>query len=408
MVKLRILVVSQYFWPEQFLINELVADLVKEGHDVVVLTGEPNYPNGELYPEYLSNKNKFQYFFGAEIKRAALIPRGQGGLKRVLNYLSFMFSSSFKVRKILQKETFDIVFFFQLSPIFSGLAAALYKIVKGAPMVTWVQDVWPETLSATGQVKNKHVLNIVGRFVNFIYRKSDLILIQSEKFRDLVVARCNDSSKVHYFPNWADAVFSEKNFLVDDFYEKADGVFDVVFAGNIGEAQDFDTIIDAVNMIKQLQKYRIVVVGDGKVKQRAINKIKQLNLDDKFLFLGQRPIEYMPSVFSKADAMLVTLSDEEIFSYTIPSKLQAYLAAGRPILASLSGAGADVVMASGAGILSTPGSPLMLSKAITQLLELPQLELQTMSANGRKYYDEHFDKDMLRGNLIKLFDSVKN
>jgi len=405
-IALRILVVSQYFWPEQFLVNELVSDLVKDGHDVAVLTGEPNYPNGEIYPDYLSNKDKYSHFFGAEINRAPLIPRGKGGVMRILNYLSFMLTSLLKLRKLLKKEKFDVVFFFQLSPIFSGLAAVLYKDVKGVPLVTWVQDIWPETLSATGQINNKYVLSLVGRFVNFIYRKSDLILIQSDKFRDLVVARCNQPSKIHYLPNWADGVFSNNKYLPDDFYKKKKGVFDIVFAGNIGEAQDFDTIISAVNMIKQLQNYRIVVVGDGRVKQHSLKEINKLGLADKFIFLGRHPVEYMPSVFSKADALLVTLSDEKVFSYTIPSKVQAYLAAGRPILASLSGAGADVITASGAGLLSQPGDPQMLSNKITKLLGLSGQELKVMSDNGKKYYAKHFDKDMLRSCLVKLFDTV--
>lgn len=402
---MRILVVSQYFWPEQFLINELVSDLVKDGHEVVVLTGEPNYPNGDIYPEFISSKDEYSEYHGAKIYRSSLIPRGKGKFGLILNYLSFMITSSINLYKLKRNDKFDVVFFFQLSPVFSGLAAVLYKKINKVPLVTWVQDIWPDSLLATGQITNSHALSIVGKFVNFVYRNSDLILIQSEKFRNVVFDRCDTSQEIEYFPNWADDLFSCENYPDSSFYTKIPGVFDFVFAGNIGDAQDFNTIIEAVLKTKDIDGFRFVIVGDGRAKEGALKKIELLELGDKFLFLGAHAIEFMPSVFSKADALLVSLLNEQVFSNTIPSKVQAYLASGRPILASLAGAGADVILQSSAGLISDPNNPIMLSDKIQKFLSLSDSELGQMGRSGRSYYEKSFEKNMLRKKLISFFYS---
>lgn len=402
---MRILVVSQYFWPEQFLINELVSDLVKDGHEIVVLTGEPNYPNGVLYPDFLDDKKKFSSYHGVEIIRSKLTPRGTGGLGLLFNYLSFMLSSSINLLKLRKKNKFDVVFFFQLSPIFSGLAAVLYKKIHKVPMVTWVQDIWPDSLAATGQITNNKALGLVGLFVNFIYRNSNLILIQSEKFRDKVLQRSNHPSKIHFLPNWAGEIFSNTEYPDSVFYTKVPDTFDFVFAGNVGDAQDFDTIIEAVSILNNVDGFRVVVVGDGRAKKGALDKIKVLGLDSKFQFLGAHDIKFMPSVFSKADALLVSLLDEDIFSSTIPSKVQAYLASGKPILASLGGAGAEVVSSSGAGLISSPGNAVLLAEKIKEFLLVSDSKLEDMGLKGRCYYQRHFEKNMLRKKLVSLLKS---
>jgi colanic acid biosynthesis glycosyl transferase WcaI len=402
---LRILVVSQYFWPEQFLINELVSDLVKDGHEILVLTGQPNYPNGLIYPDFLIQRNKYSSYYGADIIRSKLIPRGKGRFGLLFNYLSFMLTSSFGLLKLRKKEKFDLVFFFQLSPIFSGLAAVLYKKVYKVPMVIWVQDIWPESLSATSQITNKKALGLIGLFVDFIYKHSDLILIQSESFRSKVLKRSSNPSKIHYLPNWADEIFSSNRYLDSVFYNKVPGIFDFVFAGNVGNAQDFDTVIEAVSKLENTDGFRMVIVGDGRAKKGALSKIELLGLSHKFLFLGAHDIEYMPSVFSKADALFVSLLDEKIFLSTIPSKVQAYLASGKPILASLGGAGADVVYSSGAGLISMPGNSSMLAEKIKQFLLMPDLELEEMGLRGKRYYQDNFDKIMLRKKLVALMNA---
>lgn len=403
---MRILVVSQYFWPEQFLINELVSDLVEDGHEVVVLTGEPNYPNGVLYPDFLNDKKKYSSYHGVEIIRSKLIPRGKGGVGLLFNYLSFMLSSSINLLKLRKKNKFDVVFFFQLSPIFSGLAAVLYKKIYKVPMVTWVQDIWPDSLSATGQITNSRALYMVGLFVNFIYRNSELILIQSEGFRSKVQKRLCASSRIHYFPNWANEIFSSKEYPDAAFYNKLPNIFDFVFAGNVGDAQDFDNIISAVSILKNVDGFRVVIVGDGRAKQKSIQKIKSLGLNHKFHFLGSHEIKYMPSVFSKADALLVTLLDKDIFSNTIPSKVQAYLAAGKPILASLNGAGAEVIASSGAGLISLPSNARMLSRNMKKFLLMPASDQILMGQKGKKYYRDNFEKNMLRNQLVEHLGSV--
>jgi colanic acid biosynthesis glycosyl transferase WcaI len=399
---LKILVVSQYFWPEQFLINELVESLSKEGHDVEVLTAEPNYPSGELYPDYLNNKAKYSQFGNVKVHRCKIIPRGTSKIGLVGNYLSFMLSSTYYVKRNFRNSDFDIILFFQLSPVFSGLPAIICKKQLGIPLVTWVQDLWPESLTATGQVKNEFVIEKIRKFVKYLYNESDLIYVQSEWFREKIESEIEASSFGHikYLPNWSNKCFEDLELIEVNFYSKIDGVFDFVFAGNIGEAQDLDNLVKAASLLDSKEKFRIVIIGDGNAKKRVESLVEDMNLSDKFKFISRKDISFMPAVFNKADALLVSLRNADIFNMTIPSKVQAYLASGKPILASLSGAGAEIVSQSRCGIVSPPGDSKALSIAMYQMMNLSDEELFEMSINGKEYYNTHFSFSHVRGSLV--------
>lgn len=403
--KLKILVVSQYFWPEQFLINELVGSLSSEGHDVEVLTAEPNYPSGEIYLDYIKDKEKYSQFGNVKVHRCKIIPRGSSKIGLVSNYLSFMFTSVFYVKRNFKNSEFDIILFFQLSPVFSGLPAIICKKQLGIPLATWVQDLWPESLTATGQVKNKFVIEKIRKFVKYLYSHSDSIYIQSEWFRNKIESELETGSagKIKYLPNWSNKCFEDSEIVDIDFYSKIDGVFDFVFAGNIGEAQDLDNLVKAVSLVDSHRKFRIVILGDGNAKKRVESLVENMNLSDKFKFISRKHISYMPAVFNKADALLVTLRNEEIFNMTIPSKVQAYLASGRPILASLSGAGAEIITQSHCGIVSPPGDSKSLSIAMHQMMNLNDEELSEMSINGREYYNNYFSFCHVREALVSDF-----
>jgi len=400
--KLKILVVSQYFWPEFLCLNELVADLVKDGHEVVVLTGEPNYPTGIIFDDYKKEPKKFSNYYGAEIIRSKLRPRKNGSFNLILNYFSFLIYSCFTVWNKLSNRKFDIVFVFQSSPVTVAIPALFYKRISGTKVVLWVQDLWPETLSAVGVVKNKYALGLVGTLVSLIYKYCDLILCQSVSFIDNIEKYNKTNTPVEYFPNWADDVFSQSSVDLIPSYERKEGFFDVLFAGNIGEAQDFPSILNAAELLKNLN-IRIIIVGDGRLTNWLKNEIHMRELSHTVILLGRFPIERMPSFFAQADVLLVSLAKKKIFSMTIPSKVQSYLAAGKPIVAMLDGIGAKVLNDAGCGITNASGEFDKLAASIILLSELERHELITMGDAGIKYYQENFNKDLLRSKLVDFF-----
>ena len=395
---MNILVVSQYFWPENFLINNISMGLVERGHNVTVLTGCPNYPGGKLYAGY-GYINRRQDYHGVKIVRVPLVPRGKGGgLRLVFNYFSFASSASV-IGPLLCKEKYDLVFVFEPSPITVGIPAIILKKLKSVPVMFWVQDLWPESLAATGAVKSKMLLSLTGKLVRFIYRRCDRILIQSRSFFTSVVQQGGSSDRVLYFPNSAENIFHAPLPVAGNL-SLPEG-FRIMFAGNIGVAQDFATIISAAEKLKTRNDIHWIIVGDGRMREWAETESCRLGLSSNFHFLGRYPLEAMPRFFSRADALLVTLRKEPIFSLTIPSKIQSYLACGRPVIAALDGEGARIVEEAGAGVTCPAESPDALVSAVLRMYETTVSEREKMGRNGRKYYEENFDRDMLLDKLEK-------
>jgi glycosyltransferase involved in cell wall biosynthesis len=404
---LKILIVSQYFWPEFLILNELARDLVSDGHEVTVLTAEPNYGSDGFYKDYMKNKDKYNEFLGVDIIRAKILPRKKGKINLILNYLSFIFSGCFTVYRKLSKRNFDVIFVFQSSPVTAALPAIFYRYLKKIPMILWVQDLWPDTLSAVGVLKNEAGLSIVGRLVSFIYKKTDLILCQSPAFEKNIINYNHTEVPVEYFPNWADDVFKNKVDESIETFNKEEGLFDIVFAGNIGEAQDIPAILDAVESLID-KPVRFIFVGNGSLYNWLNSAIKIRGLEKSILMLGRHPIESMPSFFQKADALLVSLSSKDIFSMTIPSKVQAYMSAGKPIVAMLNGIGAEIINNSGAGYSVDSSDSEGLSNVIAKLCDKNAEELEHIGNCGKIYYKKNFDKDMLRNKLTMKFKKLTN
>jgi len=391
----HLLVVTQYFWPENFRINDFVAEMVQRGHQVTVLTGLPNYPDGEIFSEYSNDCAQFSNFQGAEIFRVPMMPRGKGGLRLVLNYLSFAISASLLGPWKLRKLKFDVILAYEPSPITVGLPAVLMRKIKKAPLVFWVLDLWPETLQAIGVVKSNFILRAVGQLVSFIYRRCDLILAQSKSFISQIQTYAGNDSKIVYFPNWAESVFTsqviepatEITSLADDFI--------IMFAGNIGDAQDFPSILSAAENLKAHSQVKWLIVGDGRMAQWVADEIKRRDLQGCVVMLGRHPVERMPSFYMHADALLVSLKDEPIFSMTIPGKLQSYLAAGIPVLAMLNGEGAAVVKNANAGFSCAAGDASALSDAVLKLVNMSSDERDVMGRNGLYVTLREFDRNTL-------------
>ena len=394
---MRLLVVTQYFWPETFRVNDLVEGLVARGHEVTVLTGRPNYPEGRIFAAYRRDPAAFSRFAGAEVLRVPLRPRGKGGLRLVLNYASFVFWGCLLGPWKLRGRRYDAIFFWETSPITSALPAILLRRLKRAPLVMWVLDLWPETLSAVGVVRSQSVLNMVGWLVAFIYRRCDLILAQSRAFFANIEKWSGNTSRIRYFPGWAEPLFTVDPESVTPASEMAalPRGFTVVFAGNIGEAQDFPAILDAFERLRSRPDIRLVILGDGRAADHVRAEIARRGLGDTVVMLGQHPIERMPSFFRGADALLVSLKPDPIFAMTIPGKVQAYLASGIPLLGMLDGEGARVIAESGAGFACAAGDGAGLERIVARMADLSESQREAMGLSGRDYGRREFDRDTL-------------
>lgn len=401
---MRVLIVSHYFWPENFRINELTAELVKRGHEVTVLTGRPNYPEGVVLPEFLADPGRFAHFEGAEVLRVPLRPRGKGGVQMLLNYLSFAVLASVLGPWKLRGRAFDTIFFFEPSPITSVLPAVLLRRIKRAPLLLWVLDLWPETLSAVGVVRSPRVLGWVGKVVSFIYRHCDRILVQSRGFGPSVEKYAGSASdRIRYFPGWTEGLFSGDLDQVVPAPELAPYTvdaggarcFNVLFAGNIGDAQDFPAILAAADLLKDRQDIRWLVVGDGRSAQAVRDEIVRRGLQERVILLGRFPLERMPSFFRGADALLVSLKADPIFALTIPGKVQSYLGVGVPLLGMLDGEGGRVIEESGGGFVASAGSSEGLAANVLRLAAMGAEERRAMGQRARAYGRKEFDRDTL-------------
>ncbi|MCH8209656.1 MAG: glycosyltransferase family 4 protein [Nitrospinae bacterium] len=397
---MKILIVSQYFWPENFRINDLAQGLTERGHRVTVLTGQPNYPGGKFFPGYGFFKNLKQHHDGIRILRVPLLPRGQaGGIRLFLNYISFALMGSI-LGPLLCRGDIDVIFVHEPSPITVGFPAIVLKIIKKAPIIFWVLDLWPESLSATGSVKSQMVLSGVRRMAKFIYDRCDKILVQSRGFVFSIMEMGIPHNKIFYFPSWAEDIYKPLPRNLHSEIPDLPKGFLVMFAGNIGVAQDFPTLLGAAEKLKPHKNIHWIIIGDGRKFEWVKNQVHGRGLSQNVHLLGRYPLETMPYFFSKAGALLVTLKRDPIMSLTIPGKIQSYLASGRPIIAALDGEGVKVIQEAGAGMTSPAESMDGLAEIVLKMSEKSPSELEVMGMKGHEYYNEHFDR-------FTLFDKLE-
>ena len=399
---MRILVVSQYFWPEGFRINEVVRSLVEKGVEVDMLTGKPNYPEGAIFPGYHAGGCQVESWAGTAVYRVPLFPRGErSGWRLALNYLSFMVSGLLFGPWLLRKRQYDVVFVYGLSPILLAIPAIFLAWIKRRKLIVWVQDLWPESLSATGYVRNSRVLSLVEWVVRWIYRHTDLLLVQSRAF-EAPVAALAPGKPIAYYPNSVDTTFAEPpspDVALPDVSALEEG-FAVVFAGNVGAGQAVEVMVEAAALLKDVPQIRFVVFGKGSRWDWMREQVQVLGLTNLHL-PGHFPVNTMPGLMQKAGALLVTLADEPIFAMTVPNKIQAYMAAGRPILACINGEGARLVAEEAQAGLSVPAQDAKaLAVAILQLYQMPAEDRARLGANGRRYFKAHFDHDKLVDELM--------
>lgn len=398
---MRVLLLSQHFWPESFRINEVAQSLVEQGCEVTVLTGKPNYPEGRVFPGYRIGGIQRERRDGYEIVRVPLLPRGAGGARRLVqNYLSFLFCASVLGPWALRGQRFDVIFVYGTSPILQAIAGIVLRWLKGAALVTWVQDLWPDSLEMTGFVKNRRALDAVALVVRWIYRRCDLLLVQSRAFLAPVRAMAG-ATPVAVHPNPGDRETMPEGLGEPALHLDAQG-FNIVFAGNLGTVQALETVLDAAEHLGPDSPIRWWLIGSGARSAWLAEQVAARGLV-RVMLPGRFGPAQMPAVFAQADALLVSLCKGPAMSLTIPSKIQAYLAAGRPLLASMDGEGARVVEEAGAGLSSPAEDARALAAAALQLQRMPAEQRQQFGAAGRRYYDEHFAPEKLAQALVAQF-----
>lgn len=389
---MKILVVCQYFYPEEFKVNELVEGLVERGNEVTVLTGKPTYPRGPYPQGYKFLGIQKEEYRGAKIIRVPELTRGNGGAFGIVkSMLSFLFFGKWYAR--LHSIDADAILCFQLSPVTMAIPALFYQKKLGVKYVHWVQDLWPESVTATTNIKGGPAVKWLDKLVTKIYRRADVILVQSKAFEKSICDKGDFNNKLVFAPNWAEDSIANGELHPADC--SLPGGFKVMFAGNIGVAQDFENIIKAADLTRDIPDIKWVIVGDGRDREHSEQEVKKLGLGDQVVFMGRHPVNTMPWFFKQADVMLVSLKDEFIFSLTIPSKVQAYMASGKPIVTMLNGEGSRVIEEAGCGLTAKSCDYQTLAENVKKLYSMGKEERSAMGVAGRSYYDKVFAKELV-------------
>lgn len=378
---MKILVVCQYYDPEPFRIGDICRALIAKGHEVTVVTGQPNYPEGEIYPGYEKDKRRHEVLDGVEVHRCFTMPRKSGVLHRFLNYYSFMLSSCRFVKKL--PGDYDVVLVNQLSPVMMAKAGILYGRKHKKKVVMYCLDLWPESLIAGGIGRSSPIYKFFHRVSRNIYTKMDKILVTSREFTGYLQQQFGiPEEKIQYLPQYAEELFDA---LPEVSREKH---LNLTFAGNIGEVQSVKTILQAA---KKLQGESITfhIVGSGSDLERLQKLAAGWKLKN-VVFYGRRPVYEMPEFYAKADAMLVTLKADPVLSLTLPGKVQSCMAAGKPILGAVDGETARVIAEAECGYCGKAEDADALAENISAFAKADK---EKMGQNARKYYDKCFTKE---------------
>lgn len=398
---MRILIVSQYFPPEPVRVGDVARGLRELGHDVTVLTGFPNYPHGKLYEGYRLKVFQREVRDGIAVIRVPVYPdHSYSSPRRLANYASFVASASLLGPWLV--GGFDRLLVFQTSPVSMAVPAVFLRKLRRRPLVLWVQDIWPDTLAASGIAVPPGVLRAVAWLARAVYRNCDLVLVQSRGFVARLIEQGVPPRRIAYLPNWAEETYRVVNY--DAEFARQEGLdtsFSILFAGNIGIAQNLEVTLRAAHLLRAMPEIKFVVVGDGAMLSRMVRLAGELDLPN-VVFKGRRPEEQMPKFFAAADGLLVQLKKDPLFALTVPGKLQAYMACGRPIIAAVEGSAAEVVSESKGGLVCPPDDPEALRDAILKLRGMDKKGRGEIGENARRYYEEHFDRRRLLSQLDRF------
>ncbi len=384
---MKILVVCQHYFPEPFRITDICEELAQLGHDVTVVTGTPNYPMGEIYPGYEKGKKSDEVLNGVKIHRCKIAPRKTGVVNRVRNYFSYA-SASKKYVKTLPGD-FDVVFANQSSPVMMASAGLTYKKKYGKKLVLYCMDIWPECLCVGGIRRDSAVYNLFKKISGKIYSGADVLLVSSQLFRGYMTRMFGiDDSRIHYLPQHA-----ESQFLSLEEKTPAD-TFELLFAGNIGAAQNLGTVIEAARLLQE-EPVRFHIVGEGTELENLKSKAQGLS---NVVFYGRKPLEEMPRYYAMADAMLITLTDDPVVSLTLPGKVQTYMAAGKPIVGAINGETALVLENAQGGYCGEAGNARLLADNILKLMASGKAT--QIGRSNKEFYLNNFSKEKFIHDLL--------
>ena len=396
---MKILVVDQYFYPEEFQINDICVQMVRDGHDVTVLTGLPNYPTGVIPDEYKHGKRRDEWYEGIHVIRCFEIPRTRSAIGMASNYVSFVISSCIKQYRL--DADFDIVFIYETSPVTLAIPGELYAKRLNKPVFFYCCDIWPECVKVMIKSEQSLAYRVIKRLSKRIYQKADIIALQTEGFFEYFEnVHGIKNNRLRYLPQFADSCYLE-----EDFTPKANGIIDFVFTGNVGIAQDIGGLISAVEMIRDTPGFKVHIVGNGSYLDEAKSLTREKNLEDIIIFYGRRAYEEMKDFYKLADVCLSTLQANSLLNLTLPSKVQGYMAAGKPILASVTGPSRDIIVDNKCGVCVAPGNVKELSEAMRSYI-INYSEYANYGANGREYFKKNFTKDIFMKRLYCQMDET--
>ncbi|MCM1540469.1 MAG: glycosyltransferase family 4 protein [Blautia sp.] len=390
----HILVISQYFYPEEFRINDICEEWVKRGYEVTVVTGIPNYPQGRFFDGYGWGKKRKEVYKGIRIVRLPIIPRGERAATLILNYFSFVASGFFW--KVFTGIRADKVFVFEVSPMTQALPGVWYARKRKIPCYIYVQDLWPENVEFVAGIHNRRVIGAIDKMVNYIYRNCTGIFATSPSFVRKIEERGSawngKNSKVVYWPQYAEEFYRPMGKKV---LEK-DACFQVVFTGNIGYAQGLDILPATAEILKKKGiGCRFMIVGDGRYREELEREIASRNVADMFLMPGRKPPREIPEILAGSDVAYISFANNLLFENTIPAKLQSYMACGIPILASATGETKRIIDEARCGIACKMGDCVALAEGIEHFMEMPWEERSRMGQNALGYSERHFNKRKL-------------
>lgn len=391
---MNILVVCQYYYPEQFRINDICETLVQAGHKVTVLTGLPNYPMGEISPEYKRGKKRREYINGVEVIRCFEIGRKKGSLWMMLNYISYTLSASFKV--LFLNKDFDVVFINQLSPVLMAIPGIIYAKKNKKKTLLYSLDLWPESLTAYHIGHDSFIYKIMLKVSRLIYQSADFIAATSKEFKTYFSEVLNIDKPIAYLPQYAEDLFKREDKI------NGENRCNLLFAGNIGTVQSVDTIIKAARILKNETSVVFHIVGDGSEYENCQKMASDLK---NVTFYGRHPLSDMPRFYNMADAMLVTLKKDKLLSYTLPGKVQTYMAAGKPIIGAIDGETAKIVEEAACGYCVPSGDSVALAEAIRTFYSNFS-KWDAMGNHARRYYEVHFDKSVFTKRLNEYLEGL--
>ena len=402
----RILIYTNHYFPEQFKINDVVDWLKADNFIIRVVTGIPNYPSGSIYPGYdIFSEKSNEIKDNLTINRLPLIPRGSGSkLFIVINYFSYFISTLiFTFYLIFFKKKYDVVLVHHTSPFFISIAPIIYKIFRSSKNILWDLDIWPQTLVGMNIIQNKILINTLERIIKTIYKFYDEVLITSKSLQDIISSRV-DKNHIHFFPNWADEEIESRKVLNDIETEIDHDFLNIMYMGNIGEAQDFDSVIKSVKILKNI-KFRLYIIGDGRYKSKFKELVDIDNLSSKIIFVDHQNLSNVYSYAIQSDFLFLSLKNEEIFKYTLPAKLQMYMSIGKPILAMISGEANNLINNSNIGIAVDSGDCVKLAEEIKNICN-NKYDIKKLALNSKEAYDLHFKSSLRKEQIIKLIKLI--